>query len=133
MARSSLGHRPAPTDIWAMSIHLGLDGAERARHAERVTDLVAKLDGGLVIVGGDLNATPDMRATERIAGALRDAWAQAGEGEGWTFPASAPTARIDYVFVGEGGSIVGARVGTPGAAEASDHLPVAVDVRLEAG
>ena len=86
-----------------------------------------------MIVGGDLNATPDMRATSRIADALRDAWAQAGEGEGWTFPAPAPTARIDYVFVGEGGSVVGATVGASGAAEASDHLPVAVDLRLEDG
>jgi endonuclease/exonuclease/phosphatase family metal-dependent hydrolase len=120
-------------DIWAISIHLGLDGAERARQAERVTDLVAELGGGLVIVGGDLNATPEMRATARIAGALRDAWARAGEGEGWSFPASAPTARIDYVFVGEGGSVVGAKVGAEGAARASDHLPVAVDLRPDDG
>ncbi len=120
-------------DIWAISIHLGLDGAERARQAERVIDLVAGLDGGLAIVGGDLNATPDMRATARIAAALRDAWSQAGVGEGWTFPASAPTARIDYVFVGEGGSVVGATVGASGAATASDHLPVVVDLRREEG
>jgi endonuclease/exonuclease/phosphatase family metal-dependent hydrolase len=120
-------------DVWAISIHLGLDGAERARHAERVTDLAASLAGGLVVVGGDLNATPDMDATSRIAGALRDAWAQAGQGAGWTFPASAPTARIDYVFVGEGGSVVGATVGAAGAATASDHLPVVVDLRREEG
>jgi endonuclease/exonuclease/phosphatase family metal-dependent hydrolase len=129
VARASAGH----SDICAISIHLGLGGAERARQASRVTGLVAEVDDGLVIVGGDLNATPDMPATARIAGALRDAWDQAGEGQGWTFPASAPTARIDYVFVGEGGSIVAARVGAEGASRASDHLPVAVDVRLEAG
>lgn len=129
VARASAGSG----DIWAISIHLGLGGAERARQASRVTELVAELVDGLVIVGGDLNATPEMRATARIAGALRDAWDQAGEGEGWTFPASAPTARIDYVFVGEGGSVIAARVGAEGAGRASDHLPVAVDVRLEAG
>jgi len=129
VARASAGS----DRIWAISIHLGLDGAERARQAERVTHIVAELDGGLVIVGGDLNATPDLRATSRIADALRDAWALAGEGEGCTFPASTPTARIDYVFVGEGGSVVGAKVGAEGAAGASDHLPVAVDVRLEDG
>jgi endonuclease/exonuclease/phosphatase family metal-dependent hydrolase len=129
VARASAG----PDDIWALSVHLGLDGAERARQAARVTELVAELDGGLVIVGGDLNATSDMPATARIAGALRDAWTQAGEGEGWTFPASAPTTRIDYVFVAEGGLVSGATVGASGAARASDHLPVAVDLRLEAG
>ena len=87
--------------------HFGLDGAERGRQASRVTGLVAEVVAGvddLVIVGGDLNATPDMPATARISGALRDAWDQAGDGQGWTFPASAPMARIDYVFVGEGGS-----------------------------
>jgi endonuclease/exonuclease/phosphatase family metal-dependent hydrolase len=119
--------------VWAMSVHLGLDGAERARQAARVTELVAELGGGLVIVGGDLNATPDMGATARIAGSLRDAWSEAGTGEGWTFPAAAPTTRIDYVFVGEGGSIVGAKVGVKGAGRASDHLPVAVDLRLRDG
>ncbi len=132
IARASAG----PADIWAISIHLGLGGAERARQASRVTGLVAEVVAGvdeLVIVGGDLNATPDMPATARISGALRDAWDQAGDGQGWTFPASAPMARIDYVFVGDGGSIVAARVGAEGASRASDHLPVAVDVHLEAG
>jgi endonuclease/exonuclease/phosphatase family metal-dependent hydrolase len=129
VARASAGS----ADVWAISIHLGLGGAERARQASRVTELVEELVDGFVIVGGDLNATPEMRATARIAGALRDAWDQAGDGQGWTFPASAPMARIDYVFVGEGGSIVAARVGAEGASRASDHLPVAVDVRLEAG
>jgi endonuclease/exonuclease/phosphatase family metal-dependent hydrolase len=119
--------------VWAMSVHLGLDGAERASQAARVTELAAELGGGLVIVGGDLNATPAMGAIARIAGSLRDAWSEAGTGEGWTFPAAAPTARIDYVFVGEGGSIVGVKVGVEGAARASDHLPVAVDLRLEDG
>lgn len=119
--------------IWAVSVHFGLRGAERAGQAASLTDLVATLDGGLVIVGGDLNATPDMRATARIAAALRDAWADAGQGEGPTFPAFAPAARIDYVFVGNAGVIVGARVGAEGASEASDHLPVAVDLRLVNG
>ena len=64
---------------------------------------------------------------------LRDAWSHAGDGEGPTFPAFAPTARIDYVFVGTAGTIVRAAVGAEGASEASDHLPVAVDLRLPSG
>lgn len=119
--------------FWAVSVHFGLGGAERAGQAASLTELVATLDGGVVIVGGDLNATPDMRATARIADALRDAWSVAGHGEGPTFPAFAPAARIDYVFVGNAGTIVGARVGADGASEASDHLPVAVDLRLAGG
>jgi endonuclease/exonuclease/phosphatase family metal-dependent hydrolase len=121
-----------PDPIWAISIHFGLGGAERAGQAASLTDIVATLDG-LVIVGGDLNATPDMRATVRIAAALRDAWSHAGEGDGPTFPAIAPAARIDYVFVGDAGTIVRAAVGAEGASKASDHLPVIVDLRLSSG
>ncbi len=69
-----------------------------------------------------------MRATVRIANELRDAWSRAGHGEGPTFPAVAPTARIDYVFVGGTAAIVRAAVGGEGASEASDHLPVSVDL-----
>ncbi|MGZ8571607.1 MAG: endonuclease/exonuclease/phosphatase family protein, partial [Actinomycetota bacterium] len=116
--------------IWAVSVHFGLGGAERAGQAESLTEMVATLSGGVVIVGGDLNATPDMRATARIAAVLRDTWSHAGDGEGPTFPAFAPAARIDYVFLGSAGTIIGAGVGAEGASEASDHLPVAVDLGL---
>ncbi len=119
--------------IWAVSVHFGLGGAERAAQAASLTDLVATLDAGLVIVGGDLNATPDMRPTARIGAALRDAWSHVGHGDGLTFPAFAPSARIDYVFVGDAGTIVRAAVGAEGASEASDHLPLAVDLTLASG
>jgi endonuclease/exonuclease/phosphatase family metal-dependent hydrolase len=119
--------------IWAVSVHFGLGGAERAIQAVALTDLVATLHGGRVIVGGDLNATPDMRVTTRIAAALREAWPDAGNGEGSTFPAVAPSARIDYVFVGNQDAVVRAAVGAEGASEASDHLPVTVDLRPVSG
>ena len=47
-----------------------------------------------------------------------------------TFPASAPVARIDYVFVADGPEITGVVVGGDGASEASDHLPVSVDLAI---
>lgn len=116
--------------VWAVSVHFGLEGAERAGQAASLTALVKTFDGGSSIVGGDLNATPDMRATARIAATLRDAWSHAGRGDGLTFPAAAPTARIDYVFVGDASTIVRAAVGAEGASKASDHLPVVVDLRM---
>ena len=115
--------------VWAVAVHFGLGGAERSAQAASLMDLARGLDGGLVIVGGDLNATPDMRAVVRIAHDLRDAWSHAGQGEGATFPAFAPVARIDYVFVGHPVTIVRAIVGAEGSTDASDHLPVAVDLR----
>jgi endonuclease/exonuclease/phosphatase family metal-dependent hydrolase len=115
--------------IRAVSTHFGLGGPERAAQAGSLLEVAAASDGAAVVVGGDLNATPDARAVRRIAEVLRDAWPDAGHGEGPTFPAVAPAARIDYVFVGDGVRVMHARVAI-GASNASDHLPVAVDLHL---
>jgi endonuclease/exonuclease/phosphatase family metal-dependent hydrolase len=130
--RGALVARAATDDhtLCALSIHFGLDGAERGRQAVALEGLVAALDGDVVVAGGDLNATPEMRAPARIAAKLSDAWAEVGTGDGATFPAFAPAARIDYVFVAVGPEITGAVVGGDGASEASDHLPVAVDLAI---
>jgi endonuclease/exonuclease/phosphatase family metal-dependent hydrolase len=114
--------------LWLVSTHLGLDGPERGRHAEALSRLVAGFGRAPVVVGGDLNATPEMRAPTRISGVLSDAWAAAGRGSGSTFPASRPEGRIDYVFVGGPLEIGNASQGGEGSAAASDHLPVCVDL-----
>lgn len=119
--------------LWVLSIHLGLGGDERGRQAGALLVLVASLEDAPVVVGGDLNATPDKRAASRLAASMRDAWAEVGEGNGATFPAPAPVARIDYIFVGSGVRVDAARVGAPGAGGASDHLPVTVDLRSAPG
>ena len=116
--------------VRAVSTHFGLGGAERAAQAQSLVDLAASPDPGAVVVGGDLNATPDMRAVRRISAALRDAWTDAGHGPGPTFPAVTPAARIDYIFVSGRVRVMHARVATDEASSASDHLPVAVDLRL---
>ena len=119
--------------LCAVSVHFGLEGAERGRHAHALEGIVAALGGDLVVAGGDLNATPDMPVLRQIVASLRDAWEAVGTGDGATYPAIAPAARIDYVFVGDGPGITGAVVGGEGAAEASDHLPLAVDLALARG
>jgi len=118
--------------VVAVSTHFGLGGAERVAQAGSLLEIAAASRGEAVIVGGDLNATPETRAVRLIAEALRDAWPDAGEGEGPTFPAVTPTARIDYLFVGDGARVTHVRVGTE-ASNASDHLPVVVDLILEGG
>lgn len=128
VARAAAG----PDTVLAVSTHLGLGGAERVAQARSLLEIAAASDGTAVIVGGDLNATPDTRAVGRIAEALHDAWSDAGQGEGPTFPAVTPTSRIDYLFVGDGVRVTRAHVDTE-ASNASDHLPVAVDLLLPAG
>jgi endonuclease/exonuclease/phosphatase family metal-dependent hydrolase len=115
--------------LWVVSLHLGLAPAERNAHVRELTDVCAGLAGAPIVLGGDLNATPDQRAPGWLADRYWDAWVAAGEGEGATFPAREPTARIDYVFASAGLSVESASVGK--APDASDHLPVIVDLAIE--
>lgn len=117
--------------LTAASAHLGLGGAERRRHARLLADeLVA--GGDPVLLGADLNEGPEGPAARWICGRLFDAFALAGLGNGETFPARSPSARIDYVLVGEGVRVLDARVlAGPAASRASDHLPVVADLELE--
>ena len=117
-------------DLWALSVHLGLGGRERVRQVEALLATIATLPEAPIVVGGDLNATPDTRAPARMAAVLRDAWTAAGRGAGATFPAAAPAARIDYLFVGAGLEIRSIRVVSGPEAPASDHLPVVATLRL---
>jgi endonuclease/exonuclease/phosphatase family metal-dependent hydrolase len=113
-----------------VSCHLGLAPRQRERHARELTDALMGGEGGLVL-GVDLNEGPEAPAVRWIAERLYDAFAVAGEGPGETFPAAAPTARIDYLFVAEGFRVLRAWVATEGRAErASDHLPVVADLEF---
>lgn len=114
------------------SVHLGLSDHERVRHARELTDLLPTLRHP-VVLGGDLNEPPDGEAATWIAGRLWDAFAEAGEGPGETYPSAGPTARIDYVLVSEGVRVERAWLKRDAAVEvASDHLPVFADLALEA-
>ncbi len=68
--------------VWAVSIHLGLAPTERNAHVHELTDLCAGLAGGPVVIGGDLNATPDERAVRWLADRYWDAWATMAAGRG---------------------------------------------------
>jgi len=123
--------------VWALSVHLGLAGEERRRHAVELTDLLVGLPGPL-LAGGDFNEGPGSPAVRWIGERFWDAWARASDDSppgsdrsGLTFPAHDPTARIDYLFVSEHVRVAGAEVvGGPKAEGASDHLPLVVDLTL---
>ncbi len=117
--------------LWVVSIHLGLAPVERRRHVEELTDLARGL-AGPVLIGGDLNELPGKRAAAWLADRYWDAWDKAGEGDGATFPAADPTARIDFLFASEQVSVRAASTANSGAARtASDHRPVVVDLSIE--
>jgi endonuclease/exonuclease/phosphatase family metal-dependent hydrolase len=123
--------------VWAVSVHLGLHPGERRRHAEELADVARGLPGP-VVIGGDLNETPEGRAATHLSERFWDAWQVAsgpeGEAAGLTFPAADPSARIDYLFVSEGLRVELASVPDAGPVlVASDHRPLVAELRLDAG
>lgn len=117
-----------PARLRVISTHLGLRPEERGRHAG---DLLVEVDryNGPSVVGADLNAHPHQQAATALAERMHDAW-EPSIGPGHTYPAGAPAARIDYVFVTGQIAVRDADV-VP--TEASDHLPVVAELELLAG
>lgn len=76
---------------------------------------------------GDLNARPSAPELAPLFERFGDAWAAAGEGDGFTFPASEPKARIDYVLVSS--QLEVRRVTVP-VLPGSDHLPLVAELAL---
>ena len=80
-----------------------------------------------VVLTGDLNARPDTPEIDAITEDLVDAWTQAGVGNGYTYPAENPNARLDYVLHSTDVRTCAAAVLCT---DASDHLPVTADLAL---
>lgn len=98
---------------------------QEAQHLSAVADSLLRA-GTRVIVGGDLNARPASAELQPFAAAgLRDSWALCGTGPGFTFPASGPDRRIDYLLLPPGSGCREARV-LPD--QASDHRALLVEM-----
>ncbi|WP_010531436.1 endonuclease/exonuclease/phosphatase family protein [Lentibacillus jeotgali] len=82
------------------------------------------------ILTGDMNAGPDAPELSPLFSRFNDAWAESGEGEGYTYLASSPSKRIDYILTSQGLGVSNAKVIDT---LASDHLPVVTDVTLKRG
>ena len=116
--------------MWAIAVHLGLHPLERIHSVEEISDLARGL-AGPVLIGGDFNELPDGKAVAFLAKRYWDAWLLGGDVSGETFPATDPTARIDFLFVSQGiGALRVIVPPGPDARLASDHLPVVAELRL---
>ncbi|WP_433444162.1 endonuclease/exonuclease/phosphatase family protein [Nonomuraea sp. CA-141351] len=100
------------------------DANERLEQVRAIQPLVVQREEPVVLTG-DLNARPDAPEIHALSETLTDTWTRAGTGDGYTHPATGPTARIDYVFTSAG---VQAKVAAVGTSDASDHLPLFVDL-----
>ena len=115
------------TRVRVANTHLQHNSAvERRAQTERIAELLAPVSTPVILVG-DLNAPPGAAELAPLAPRFADAWTRGGTGDGFSYPASAPNARIDYVLTTQDVDVRSAR--TP-ASPASDHLPVIADLEL---
>lgn len=104
--------------------HLSVSAQDRRL---QVDALLAAADDAAVphALLGDINALPTASELAPLFERFRDAWTVAGEGNGFTFPARDPTARIDYILVSPDLGISSVRVP---ALLGSDHLPLVAEL-----
>ncbi|MFA7329521.1 MAG: endonuclease/exonuclease/phosphatase family protein [Candidatus Delongbacteria bacterium] len=149
--RKVVWHRLQAEDgeLQVFSTHLDhLSDAVRRVQAGQVQDYVletlAAHPGSAAVLGGDFNATPESAPIRLFTqgdpdSLFADAWASLHPGEnGWTMPAEAPTARIDYLFSRREGQpwlpdSCRRELTTPydGTHFPSDHFAVLADYTLE--
>ncbi|RII15882.1 Endonuclease/Exonuclease/phosphatase family protein [Streptomyces sp. YIM 130001] len=100
----------------------GTDG--RDRNAKALSRAVAAERNERMVLLGDLNGTTDDRALAGLTAQLRSAQNAAGDGFGFSWPATFPVVRIDQILV-RGVQPASSWV-LP--ATGSDHLPVAAGI-----
>jgi endonuclease/exonuclease/phosphatase family metal-dependent hydrolase len=123
-ARIDIGGRT----LTFFSVHLGLNPEERHRQLDELLVHTAQAPSPKVLVG-DFNSHPDSREIERVLEQFEHSFAVAGTGDGYTSPPDSPMETIDYIFVSPDIEVLSAEVI---ASMASDHLPVAAEIGLEA-
>lgn len=114
------------------TIDTHLDPAEGPARAQEVAHLIEVFRDQAasrepVIVGGDLNSTPDNPVLAPLTAAgLRDAWIECGSGPGFSYPADTPIKRIDYLFLSGNVRCAKAEVLD---SQVSDHRPLLVTLK----
>lgn len=118
-------------DNWSvLNTHIDpADPQARAQEVAQILETIAfqRAESIPFVVGGDFNSTPEdpVQQTLKSAG-LRDAWLECGQGDGFTYPADAPSKRIDYLFLTGDLHCAAARVIDT---QISDHRPVLVTLK----
>lgn len=112
------------TPVRVLVTHLDYRADPSVRRAQ-VAETLALLDATPTLLLGDLNASPEAPELAPLLARLHDA---APSGSSLTYPAVAPTKRIDYVLTS---SRFRVRSATAVDARASDHRPVVATLVLD--
>ncbi|GGR02619.1 endonuclease/exonuclease/phosphatase family protein [Streptomyces netropsis] len=109
-----------------VKFNAGFTAGQRDNSAEALGQAIAREPVRKVVLLGDLNGTMNDRSLAPITSQLRSAQGAAGDGFGFSWPASFPMARIDQIMV-RGMDPVSAWTLPE---TDSDHLPVAARVKI---
>jgi endonuclease/exonuclease/phosphatase family metal-dependent hydrolase len=125
-------------ELHVINTHLGLVPREQWVQSAALVGqdwLGAAPPGAPLVLLGDMNATPRNAAYRTFAAKLKAARRLVhAPRRAPTFPSTFPVLPIDHVFVSEGVAVEAVRTPLdPLTRLASDHLPLVVDLSLDAG
>ncbi|MFF0450387.1 endonuclease/exonuclease/phosphatase family protein [Streptomyces sp. NPDC004609] len=109
-----------------VKMRAGFTANQRDDSADALGEAIAHEPVGRVVLLGDLNGTMNDRALNAITSQMRSTQGAAGDGFGFSWPASFPMARIDQILV-KGVEPVSSWT-LP--RTDSDHLPIAAGIEL---
>lgn len=109
-----------------VKLHAGFTASQRDTSADALGEEIARDQVGKVVLLGDLNGTMNDRSLNAVTSQMRSTQGAAGDGFGFSWPASFPMARIDQIMV-KGVQPVSSWTL---AKTASDHLPIAARITV---
>ncbi|WP_416978728.1 endonuclease/exonuclease/phosphatase family protein [Streptomyces sp. T028] len=109
-----------------VKLQAGFTARQRDKSADALGEAIADEPLSRVILLGDLNGTMNDRSLNAVTSQLRSTQGAAGDGFGFSWPASFPMARIDQILVKDVEPLTSWTLPRTG----SDHLPIAARVKL---
>nr|WSZ95712.1 endonuclease/exonuclease/phosphatase family protein [Streptomyces sp. NBC_00857] len=109
-----------------VKLHAGFTANQRDKSADALGEAIADEQLPQVVLLGDLNGTMNDRALEGVTAQMRSTQGAAGHGNGFSWPAAFPLARIDQIMVK---GVEPTSSWTLPRTD-SDHLPIAARVEL---
>lgn len=109
-----------------VKLDAGFTANQRDESADALGEAISKEKLGKIILLGDLNGTMNDRALNGVTAQMRSTQGAAGNGFGFSWPASFPMARIDQIMVKGVEPVSSWTLPQTN----SDHLPIAARVEL---
>lgn len=109
-----------------VKLNAGFTASQRDNSADALGESIARERVGKVVLLGDLNGTMNDRSLNAVTSQMRSTQGAAGDGFGFSWPASFPMARIDQIMVRGVEPVSSWTLPQTD----SDHLPIAARIRM---